>query len=106
MDGVPVGPLRIWAANADTPGLSMTRAFGDAVAVGVGLSSEPEMVEAMLQPADKYLLLASDGIFEFMEARPTHASWQSRSTWPLQAVGHDRLRLLHLLRILLHVRCV
>ncbi len=70
MDGMPVGPLRIWAAHADTPGLSMTRAFGDAVAVGVGLSAEPEMVEAVLQPADKYLLLASDGIFEFMEARP------------------------------------
>ena len=69
MDGVPVGPLRIWAAAADTPGLSMTRAFGDAVAVGVGLSSEPELVEATLTPADKYLLLASDGIFEFMEAR-------------------------------------
>ena len=72
MDGVPVGPLRIWATNADTPGLSMTRAFGDAVAVGVGLSSEPEMVEVTLQPTDKYLLLASDGIFEFMEARRSH----------------------------------
>ncbi|KAK9827981.1 hypothetical protein WJX81_004640 [Elliptochloris bilobata] len=68
VDGAPVGPLRVWAASSDTPGLSMTRAFGDAVAVSAGISSEPELQEVVLQPADKYLLLASDGIFEFMES--------------------------------------
>ncbi len=67
MDGVPVGPPRVWTMTADTPGLSMTRAFGDAVAVSIGISSEPDLVEVALRPADRYLLLASDGIFEFME---------------------------------------
>lgn len=64
---MPVGPPRVWTLTADTPGLSMTRAFGDAVAVSIGISSEPDLVEVALRPADRYLLLASDGIFEFME---------------------------------------
>ena len=35
-DGVPVGPLRIWLADVNIPGLSMTRSFGDKVAANCG----------------------------------------------------------------------
>jgi len=69
VDGVPVGPPRVWLATADSPGLSMSRAFGDALAATVGVTDEPDLVDVALGPADRYLLLASDGVFEFMEAR-------------------------------------
>ena len=69
MNGVPVGPSRVWLATADSPGLSMSRAFGDALAATVGVTDEPDLVDVALGPADRYLLLASDGVFEFMEAR-------------------------------------
>ncbi|KAK9823980.1 hypothetical protein WJX72_006752 [[Myrmecia] bisecta] len=65
-NGQTVGPLRVWLANQDIPGLSMTRAFGDTVAASVGIIAEPEFKEITLQPRDKYLVLCSDGIFEFM----------------------------------------
>ncbi len=66
-DGVPVGPLRIWLADVNIPGLSMTRSFGDKVAATVGIIAEPEIVERELHPQDRYLVLCSDGIHEFLE---------------------------------------
>ncbi len=79
MDGVPVGPPRVWLATADSPGLSMSRAFGDALAASVGVTDEPDLVDVALGPADRYLLLASDGVFEFMEARAPRRrrGWQA-----------------------------
>ena len=66
-DGVPVGPLRIWLADVNIPGLSMTRSFGDKVAATVGIIADPEIVERELHPQDRYLILCSDGIHEFLE---------------------------------------
>ena len=89
MNGVPVGPPRVWLATADSPGLSMSRAFGDALAATVGVTDEPDLVDVALGPADRYLLLASDGVFEFMEARGPRrrrlgwqADWAARRVVP------------------------
>ena len=35
----------MWLADADTPGLSMTRAFGDGVASTVGIIAQPEIMQ-------------------------------------------------------------
>lgn len=66
-EGVGIGPLRIWLADEDVPGLSMTRAFGDSVAARVGLRPKPEIRQILLTPEDRYLLLMSDGITEFTD---------------------------------------
>eukprot|EP00884_Botryococcus_braunii_P021116 jgi/Botrbrau1/7689/Bobra.0159s0127.1 len=66
-EGVGIGPLRIWLADEDVPGLSMTRAFGDSVAARVGLRARPEIRQIVLTPEDRYLLLMSDGLSEFTE---------------------------------------
>lgn len=42
-DGMAVGPKRVWLPHADSPGLSMTRAFGDQLGASVGVTSEPEI---------------------------------------------------------------
>lgn len=40
-----MGPCRVWLADSDTPGLSMTRAFGDAIASTVGIIAQPEIMQ-------------------------------------------------------------
>jgi serine/threonine protein phosphatase PrpC len=39
--GTPVGPKRVWLADAPYPGLAMSRSIGDGVAKSVGVISEP-----------------------------------------------------------------
>lgn len=44
----------------------MTRSFGDEVASRVGVNAEPEILELDLCKDDKFLVLASDGVWEFI----------------------------------------
>lgn len=62
----PIGPLRVWLKNEDIPGLAMTRSFGDEVASRVGVTAEPEILELDLCPEDRFIVLASDGVWEFL----------------------------------------
>lgn len=64
--GKPAGPARVWLRDQNTPGLAMSRSMGDAVARSVGVSCQPEIFEFSLQPEDKFLVLGSDGVFEFL----------------------------------------
>ena len=52
--------------DQDLPGLAMSRSFGDAVACRVGVNAIPECREVTLTPQDKIIVLASDGVWEFM----------------------------------------
>jgi serine/threonine protein phosphatase PrpC len=45
----------------------MSRSVGDTVAHSVGCSCEPDITHTVLTPNDKIVLLASDGIWEFLE---------------------------------------
>lgn len=64
--GNMVGPLRVWHKNEDIPGLAMTRSFGDDVASKVGVNAVPEVKEFTLSTSDKVIVLASDGVWEFL----------------------------------------
>ena len=64
--GNPFGPSRVWLKNQNIPGLAMSRSFGDKVASSVGVICEPEILEFDLTPDDKFIVLGSDGIFEFL----------------------------------------
>lgn len=59
-------PPRVWAPNGDYPGTAFTRSIGDAMAEELGVFAEPEMLSRELKPEDKILVLASDGVFEFL----------------------------------------
>lgn len=65
-DGNPAGPARVWLKSQDLPGLAMSRALGDTVAASVGVICEAEIVSLALTPADKFIVLGSDGVFEFI----------------------------------------
>jgi len=64
--GNPLGPARVWLRQQDLPGLAMSRSIGDAVANSVGVIPEPEILEFQLKPEDKFIVLGSDGVFEFI----------------------------------------
>ena len=64
--GNALGPLRVWLLHENIPGLAMTRSFGDMMAARVGVSAIPEFTELELTPCDKFIVLASDGIWEFL----------------------------------------
>ena len=65
--GNKVGPERVWLKNEDIPGLAMSRSFGDQVAGRVGVNAVPEISELRMTPQDKVIILASDGVWEFLE---------------------------------------
>jgi hypothetical protein len=65
-DGID-GPPRVWLGHMDIPGLAMSRSLGDTVAHTAGVSSEPDFfVRDLDQAKDVVLLLATDGLWEFM----------------------------------------
>jgi serine/threonine protein phosphatase PrpC len=65
-NGQHYGPQRVWLRNGNVPGLAMSRSFGDMVAHSVGVISEPEIIEYSMLEEDKFIILASDGIWEFI----------------------------------------
>ncbi|CAD8086814.1 unnamed protein product [Paramecium primaurelia] len=65
-EGNPIGPARVWKQDEDVPGLAMSRSFGDYIASQVGVIQEPEIIKHSLLPCDKFIVVASDGIWEFL----------------------------------------
>ena len=48
------------------PGLAMSRSLGDKSAREVGVISDPEILEILLKEEDKFIVIASDGVWEFL----------------------------------------
>ena len=68
-NGGDFGPPRVWLKYEDVPGLAMSRSFGDEVAASVGTISEPEIEEFDITNDDKFIIIASDGIWEFISSQ-------------------------------------
>lgn len=64
--GAASGVFRVWNQSMVEPGLAMARSFGDKSAREVGVVSEPEIFETILKEEDKFVVLASDGVWEFL----------------------------------------
>lgn len=67
-DGCYVGPLRVYMKEKDIPGLSMTRSFGDYYASTAGCISLPEITEYYFQQGDRFMVIATDGLWEFINS--------------------------------------
>lgn len=65
-NGQSVGPFRVWLKYEDYPGLAMSRSLGDFVSKSIGCSYLPEIVEHKLTNLSKFLVIASDGVWEFL----------------------------------------
>ena len=60
------GPVRVWLADQDIPGLAMSRSLCDTVAHSVGVISTPEVCERTLTNDDRVIVMGSDGLWEFI----------------------------------------
>ena len=67
-DGTFVGPDRVWIKDEKIPGLAMSRSFGDETAHMVGVIAEPEILDYYFLHEDKFIMIASDGIWEFISS--------------------------------------
>ena len=65
--GQGVGPFRVWEKDKDYPGLAMSRSIGDLKGKSIGIISEPGILEYDLNEATKYIVIASDGVWEFLK---------------------------------------
>ena len=61
-----LGPDRVWLKNKEEPGLAMSRSIGDKIAHTVGVSDEPEFKIFEYDGTEKFIIIASDGIWEYM----------------------------------------
>lgn len=60
------GPFRVWVKSQNYPGLAMSRSIGDFVASSIGVIPEPEITEYKLNKNSKYMVICSDGIWDFI----------------------------------------
>lgn len=61
-----VGEERVWLPDARVPGLAVTRSFGDSILKPYGLLAVPEIYALPLSSADSFIVLGSDGVFDFI----------------------------------------
>ncbi len=62
------GPFRVWVMGEDYPGLAMSRSIGDMDAKKVGVIPNPQIVEYNIDYETKYMLICSDGVWEFINS--------------------------------------
>eukprot|EP00798_Chlamydomonas_sp_ICE-L_P016616 gene16616-22859_t len=62
-------PPRLWAPNATYPGTAFTRSIGDSAAERIGVFAEPEVVSRQLTSHHPFLVIASDGVWEFLPSQ-------------------------------------
>lgn len=99
-----LGPPRVWLKNAPLPGLNMSRSLGDLIAKQAGVISTPHKAIHAIVPSDRALILASDGLWDFVSneetssiALSTNDTWESaarlarlaRSRWLTKTLGAD-----------------
>uniref|UniRef100_A0A7S2SXC6 protein-serine/threonine phosphatase n=1 Tax=Chloropicon primus TaxID=1764295 RepID=A0A7S2SXC6_9CHLO len=60
---------RVWLTNINIPGLAMTRSVGDFAVEKVGVYAEPEIISRKLDFNCKAIIVASDGVFEFLSSQ-------------------------------------
>jgi serine/threonine protein phosphatase PrpC len=65
-NGEGVGPYRVWAKEGGYPGLAMSRSIGDLIGKKLGVIPNPGILEYELNETVKFIVVASDGIWEFI----------------------------------------
>ena len=64
--GIGTGPMRVFSPGKNSPGLAMSRSIGDTIAKKLGVIAEPDIIEYELNEKSKFVIMCSDGIWEFL----------------------------------------
>ena len=80
-------PPRVWDATLEKPGCAFSRSIGDNVAKKVGVCAEPEIQAWDLSPDDKFAIIASDGVFEFITSQNV-IEMLAKFSDPIEAAKH------------------
>jgi len=64
-----VGPMRVWKKMSNVPGLAVSRSMGDLIGHTIGVLTQPEFTHTHLDEHDHYLILASDGVWEWLSSQ-------------------------------------
>ncbi|EWM20604.1 cgmp-dependent protein [Nannochloropsis gaditana] len=59
-------PPRVWSKYGEYPGTAFTRSLGDSIAEELGVYAVPEITVRKISPRDQYVMVASDGVYEFL----------------------------------------
>lgn len=62
-------PPRVWVQDGYYPGTAFTRSLGDSVAENIGVNAEAEHVVRQISKDDVYVILATDGVWEFVQSQ-------------------------------------
>jgi serine/threonine protein phosphatase PrpC len=60
------GIMRIWEKEEGYIGLALTRSFGDEILSKKGVICEPEIKEFLLEKDDKFIVIGSDGLWDYI----------------------------------------
>jgi len=64
--GKPSGPYRVFDNYGIIGGLAISRSIGDHSLTRSGVIPDPELIDHEINENDKYLIIASDGVWEFL----------------------------------------
>jgi len=62
-------PHRVFLAGKMYPGLAMSRSIGDTVGVSAGVTSKPDVIRLKVEKDWRFILLCSDGVWEFITSQ-------------------------------------
>ncbi|KAG0576965.1 hypothetical protein KC19_5G121600 [Ceratodon purpureus] len=62
-------PPRLWVQNGMYPGTAFTRSIGDSAAEEIGVVAVPEVLVMELSSKNPFFVIASDGVFEFINSQ-------------------------------------
>jgi len=77
-------PPLLWVPNTLYPGTAFTRSIGDMLAERIGVVATPEVLVQELGADDRFIVLATDGVWEFLSSQDV-ADIVSRCFTPLDA---------------------
>jgi len=65
-NGRKCGPLRVFKPSSTVPGVNFSRSMGDKLIHKYGVSAEVQCLEQPRTRLDRFIVVASDGVFEFL----------------------------------------
>lgn len=89
--GCDTGPPRVWLKERRIPGLSMSRVLGDSILDGI-VTAEPELTAHVLAEEDRFIVVATDGIWGQMSNEDVVDFIAQHNSEPCQRIAEALVR--------------